>query len=127
MTGFTDELLVFSFQLIVGLSVVIEGPQQPVVGVVALAALLTHAPLMLIIRLMAGEAFNIRILELSTQMTGFTGGNAVNSYERKTGNIVFKKYPLVPCVFIVAIAAILALLALVHIDSPVAIDTLDVA
>jgi len=84
MTGVTDQFLVFTFQLIVGLCIVIEGPKHPCIGVVALATLTAETSLVYIIRLMASDTLDIRLLELPAQVTGFTSGRAVYANERET-------------------------------------------
>lgn len=68
VTSLASELLVFTLKGIVGLSIVIEGPQQPVIGVVAITALLAQAPFVLVLRLVTGETFDIRFLKLGAQM-----------------------------------------------------------
>ncbi len=126
MTGLASELLVFTLERIVGLGFVIEGPQQPIVGVVAITALLTHTALVLILRFVTGETFDIRLLKLSAQVARLASGHTVDADEWKTGNVVFEEDPLIPSVFIVAITAVLPLLGLVHINRPVAVDAGDI-
>ena len=89
----------------------------------ALAALTAESSLMHIVRLMAGSACNIRLLELPAQVAGFAGSDAVNADERETGQIVFEKHAHVPAALVMAIGTILTLLSLVNIDRPVAVDT----
>jgi hypothetical protein len=102
---------------------VVEDPQHPAVGVVAIATFLAQATLMLILRLVAGEALDIRFMKLAAQVASFTGGHTVDTDERKTGDVVLEKDPLIPRVFIVAIAAVLSQLLLMHIDCPMTVDT----
>ena len=85
MASIADQFAVFTFQLVVGLCVVIKGPQHPCIGVVAFPALAAEALFVHIVRLMAGHALDLCLLKLSTQMTGFAGGNTVYADEGKSG------------------------------------------
>jgi hypothetical protein len=123
VTLFTNELLVFTLEWVIGLIVVIEGPQQPAVGGMAITTLLTHAFLMHIIRLVAGETLDIGFLELAAQVAQLTGSHTVDADEWKTGNVMFKKDLLIPRLFVMAIAAVLTQVLLMHIDRPVTVDT----
>lgn len=68
MTSLADKLSMFTLQWIICLGIVIKSPQQPTVWIVAIATLFTHAALVLIIRLVAGDTLDIRILKLRAQM-----------------------------------------------------------
>lgn len=93
----------------------------------AIATLLTHATFVLVLRLVTGETLNIRFLELGAQMARFTSGHPMDANERKTGNVVLEKDPLVPGVFIVAIATVLPQVALMYIGCPMTVDAGDIA
>lgn len=120
---FTIDLAVFSFQWKVSLVVMIEGPQHPGVGIVALTALLTHTALVRFFVFMAGEAGGFGLLKLCIQVAGFTSGNAVEADQGKTGNVMLEKELHVPSLFIVAITAILAQFILVDVDRTMTGDT----
>ena len=79
MTVITDRLPVFPLKRIFSLFVMIECPQQPIIRVVAFTTLLTKPTLVGIVRLMAGETFDIGLLKLCIQMTGLAGSDAVNT------------------------------------------------
>lgn len=116
VAGVAEDFIVSAFQGEIGLGIVIEGPQQPGIRIVAIAAVFTHPAFVDIFRTVAGETGDIGLLILRVQMTGFTGCDAMNADQGKTGDIVFEKDLLVPAVFVMAIAAVLALLAFMDID-----------
>jgi hypothetical protein len=123
MTLVAIDLAVFTLQGKISLFIVIEGPQQPSIGVVAVTTLLTHASLMWLIILMTREAGGIRLLKFSTEMAGFTSGNTMYSDQGKACNVMFEEELDIPALFIVTISTILTQLILVHIHRPVTVNT----
>ena len=100
------DFTVLALQRKVGLIIMIEGPQQPGVRVVAAAALLAHATLVGFIGFMARETGGFGLLEFGIQMAGFTSRHTMNTYQRETGDVMFEKELYVPALFIMTIAAI---------------------
>jgi hypothetical protein len=123
VTSVTVDLTVLTIEGKFSLGIVIEGPQQPGIGIVAVTTLLTHAPLMGLIGLVTGEAGGIRLLKFSTEMAGFASSNTVYSNEGKPCNVMLEKELYIPTAFIVTIATILTQFILVHIKRPVTGDT----
>jgi hypothetical protein len=124
MTLGTIDFTVLALERKLGLGIVIKGPQQPGIRVVALTTLLSHAALVGLIRLMTGKAGRIGLLKFGTQVTGLTSGNAVNTDQGKTGDVMLEKELYIPPLFIVTITAILTQFILVDIYCPMAGNTI---
>ena len=82
-------------QLEVG-AVMVEVPDQPVVGTMAPLAVLTQCLLMDVIGLVATVAVGFGILEARCQVAGLAGGNSVQADQREGGQVVIKANILHP-------------------------------
>ena len=73
---------------------------------------------------MTGQAFDLCLWVDGIEMTGFTGGYAMDPDQWKARYVMFEKELFSPALFIVAVAAILTQVPFVQIDGPMAGDTL---
>lgn len=116
VTGPAGDLLVGAFQAIFGLSVMVELPEFPAVGVVALFALWPQSPLVDVFADMASVAvgFSASVISINMALLAWCGG--MQASQGKARHIVVKGNFFAPTLLIVATLALLAFLALMHID-----------
>ena len=88
----------------------------------AISALCSETLLMHIIRLVAGVAVDLGLLEPPAQVTGLAGSSAVYADEGEAGQIVLEEHTHVSAILVVAIGTVLALLPLMRIDRPMAVE-----
>lgn len=124
MAGVAENLTVLAIQWKFCLFVVIKGPEHPGIRVVAIATQLTHFSFMGVVFFMTGEALDRCLWIDRIEMTGFTGGDAMDPDQWKACDVVLKKELFSPAFFIVAVTAILTQIAFMQIDGPMAGDTL---
>ncbi len=114
MAGMAFELFVGTVQGRFCLSVMIEDPQLPAIGVVACAALAAQTPFMVCI-LMAIGTLARGLFEGLRQMAFFAGHHRMQAYKREARQVMVKGNVFAPTRWIMAFGAFFAELPLVHI------------
>jgi hypothetical protein len=100
------------------LGIVIEAPDLPTVGVVALGTGFTQALLVYVIAFMAFVAGGFDCPEIGVRVTSFARGNGMQADKGERCNVMVKDDLLVPTLFVVATAAkpvVAARLAAMHV------------
>ena len=92
MAGLTTDLDVFAVQTVRGLLVVIEVPQRPGTGAMAVFAKGTELLLVLVLFLVAAETIPWRILVTCALVTSPAGRRNMASRQRKTGQPMVKLF-----------------------------------
>ena len=88
------KVFVASVQLEISLQIVIENPQTPAIGVVALPAIGAKSAFMIIIVPVAGITGRFRILETGRDMAFFAGSRCMHTKQREVGNVVIEDDPV---------------------------------
>ncbi len=73
------DLTMFTLKWKVSLGIMVKCPQHPGIGIMTVAALLTHTALMRFVGFVAGEAGRIGLLELGIKVARLTSGDTVNT------------------------------------------------
>ena len=96
MTADTAQIGVRAIDAEIRLLVVIEGPDAPVIGRVAVGALVPQIALVQVIRTVAVDAFRGRALEFPVDVTGFTGGRCMQTDQREAAQVMIESQPALP-------------------------------
>ena len=115
VTTFAGKSFVRPVQDVVGLRAVVENPQRPAVRVMAAVAGRAEAMAMFVVALMTIDTGAGSILVSRRKMTLFTGGNGMQTDERKSSQIMVEEYLLSPRVLVVTVLAMLPFLTVVDI------------
>lgn len=113
VTGLAGQTGVRAVQFVIGLGVMVESPQGPVIRVVALGAGCSQGLLVNIIGLMTDRAFQRRTFEGRGEMTLLAWRDGMLADQRKPGEAMIKYYFSAPVTFIVATFTTFAFLAIV--------------
>lgn len=123
MAGLAFQIFVFPIQFELRLSIVIEAPERPAVGVVASSTSWSQALLVGIVIHMALRTGAGRALENTRYMTFFAGCDGVLANQRKPGQVVIEPDALCPAFLAMAAFAACSQSILVNIVRPVTVDT----
>jgi len=102
VTGGTNKPLMRAGQSKIRLLAVIERPQRPAAGNVAVFARPSHAARMHVVGLMAAHAAVVGLMKIQAQMTLRAVGQLVHPEQRKLGELVIEADALVPARLVVA-------------------------
>ena len=107
-------------------SIVIEVPDQPGIGIVAIGTILSQALFVHIVRAVTVDTGLVGLTKNRGRMAGLATEYGMLAYEGKTAQVMVESNALLPGLFIVALIALVALILLVDIVLPVAAVTVGI-
>ena len=122
MAGEAAELGVRAIQPEVRLGIVVEGPDTPVIGRVAVRALVAKVSLVHVIRPMTIQAFRRCVLEFLVDVTGLAGCRRVQASQGKRAQVMIESQLGLPGLYAMAVPAASTQRLLVCIVATMAAD-----
>ncbi len=115
VAGATVQPEMGAIQAIVGLTVVVEAPEDPAIRVVTQVAFRAQTAFVVVFGLMAADTLQGRIFVFLRQVAFFAGGRRMQSDEGEARKIMVEEDFGAPARHIVTVLALLPLLALMYI------------